>query len=73
VAATGAPLVEVQKDGVRLGILVQMRDAHGRAIGAIGLMWPYRPGDDVEGRVRRSFAIRDELAARIPSLAALVG
>lgn len=72
VATTGAPLVEVQKDGVRLGVLVQLRDARRRSIGAIGLMYPYRAGDDVEARLRRSFAIRDELAARIPSLAALV-
>lgn len=73
VARTGAPLVEVQKDGARLGILLQLRDSHRRAIGAIGLMWPYRPGDDVEQRLRRSLAIRDALASRIPSLAALVG
>ncbi len=58
VARTGAPLVEVQKDGVRLGILMQMRDARHHPIGALGLMYPYKPGDDVEAAVRRSFAIR---------------
>lgn len=73
VAKTGAPLVEVQKDGVRLGILVQLRDASHRPIGAVGLMYPYKPGDDVEAAVRRSFAIRDALATRISSRAALVG
>lgn len=67
VMKTGAPLVEVQKDGVRLGILVQLRDARHRAIGALGLMYPYKPGDDVEAQVRRAFAIRDRLAAKIPS------
>jgi hypothetical protein len=70
---TGAPLVEVQKDGVRLGILVQMRDAKHHVIGALGLMYPYKPGDDVEAAVRRSFAIRDQLAARIASREMLVG
>jgi hypothetical protein len=73
VAHTGAPLVEVQKDGVRLGILVQLRDAHHHAIGAIGLMYSYKAGDDIEATVRRSFAIRDALATHIPSRAALVG
>ncbi|KIU26013.1 hypothetical protein SR41_16705 [Sphingomonas melonis] len=73
VARTGAPLVEVQKDGVRLGILLQLRDSRHRAIGAVGLMYPYKPGEDVEAVVRRSFAIRDALALRIPSRAALVG
>ena len=73
VMQTGAPLVEVQKDGVRLGILVQLRDAGHRTIGAVGLMYPYKPGDDVEAQVRRSFAIRDALARHIASRAALVG
>lgn len=72
VARTGAPLVEVQKDGVRLGILVQMRDARHHPIGALGLMYPYKPGDDVEAAVRRSVAIRDALATSIVSRAALV-
>lgn len=69
---TGAPLVEVQKDGVRLGILVQMHDARHRPIGALGLMYPYKSGDDIEAAVLRSFAIRDALATRIPSREALV-
>jgi hypothetical protein len=69
---TGAPLVEVQKDGVRLGILVQMRDAGHRTIGALGLMYPYKPGDDIEAQIRRSFAIRDALATRIASRDALI-
>lgn len=73
VMKTGAPLVEVQKDGVRLGILLQMRDARHRTIGAVGLMYAYKPGDDIEAVVRRSFAIRDALARQIPSRAALVG
>ena len=73
VMQTGAPLVEVQKDGVRLGILVQLRDAGHHAIGTVGLMYPYKPGDDIEAQVRRSFAIRDALARKIPSRAALIG
>jgi hypothetical protein len=72
VARTGAPLVEVQKDGVRLGVLVQMRDANHHPIGALGLMYPYKTGDDVEAAVRRSFAIRDGLAAKIASRGTLV-
>lgn len=72
VMKTGAPLVEVQKDGVRLGILVQMHDARHRTIGALGLMYSYKPGDNIEAAVFRSFAIRDALAKRIPSREALV-
>ncbi len=73
VMTTGAPLVEVQKDGVRIGVLVQMRDAGRHPIGAIGLMYPYKPGDDAEAVLKRSFAIRDALAAQTPSRDALVG
>ena len=72
VMTTGAPLVEVQKDGRRLGVLVQLRDADRHVIGALGVMYRYAPGDDVEAQMRRSFAIRDALVARIRSRAALV-
>ncbi len=68
---TDQPLVEVQKDGVRIGVLVQMRDAGGHAIGALGLMYPYKPGDDQAAVLARSIRIRDQLAARIPSTDAL--
>ena len=43
-----------------------------RTIGALGLMYPYKPGDDIEAQIRRSFAIRDALATRIASRNALV-
>ena len=72
VMKTGAPLVEVQKDGVRIGVLVQMLDAHRHPIGALGLMYPYKPGDDAEAVLRRSFAIRDALARQLPSRESLV-
>lgn len=72
VARTGAPLVEVQRDGVRLGVLVQLRDARRHPIGALGLMYAFTAGDDVEARVLQSFAIRDRLEHRIPDIASLV-
>ena len=72
VAATGAPLIEIQKDGVRLGILVQMRDAGHHPIGALGLMYAYQPGDDIEARIKQSFAVRDSLAQKIASKTALI-
>ena len=72
VIRTGAPLVEVQKDGVRIGILIQMRDADHRVIGALGLMYPYKPGDDVEATLRHSFEIRYVLAGQVRSRDALL-
>jgi hypothetical protein len=71
VMQTGKPIVEVQKDGVRIGVLVQMQDVAARPIGALGLMYPYHPGDDQNAVLRRSLAIRDQLAHEIPSRSAL--
>jgi len=72
VAKTGAPLIEVQRDGVRLGILLQMRDARRHAIGAIGMMYTYKAGDDIESRILESISIRNDIAKEIPSKAALL-
>jgi hypothetical protein len=71
VMRTGKPLVEVQKDGVRIGVLVQLRDATGHAIGAVGLMYPYRAGADQAAFLKRSQALRDRMAHAIPSRGAL--
>lgn len=73
VARTGKPLVEVQKDGVRIGVLLQMRDARSRPIGAVGLMFPWHDGDDRMAIEKRAIAIRDALAKQIRSRSALFG
>lgn len=67
VASTGKPLVEVQKDGIRIGVLLQLRDARHHAIGAIGLMFPWHAGDRQAVFLARAKRIRDEIAARIVS------
>src|SRR6202011_2773421 len=71
VIATGKPLVEVQKDGVRIGVLLPLKDGAAQTIGALGLMYDYRAGQDEQEFLRRSEKIRDELASRISSRAAL--
>jgi hypothetical protein len=73
VIATGKPLVEVQKDGVRIGVLLPLKDGAAHTIGALGLMYDYRAGQDEQEFLRRSEMLRDELAIRIPSRAALFG
>lgn len=73
VARTAKPLVEVQKDGLRIGVLLQLRDAKGRPIGAIGIMSHWRAGDSREAALARARELRKELASRIPSRAALFG
>ena len=71
VANTGAPLIEIQKDGVRLGVLIQLREKDGKPIGALGLMYPFHKGQDPEQLFERSRQIRDQLAKQIPDLPSL--
>lgn len=71
VMQTGKPLVEVQKDGVRIGVLVQLRDRKGHPIGALGVMYPFHAGEDQQAFLKRSEAIRDRMAKQIGSREAL--
>ncbi len=67
---TGIPNLEV--NGNRFEVETRLLDASGKTIGATGIVFPYKPGDDKEALKREGFAIRDELRAKIPSLAALM-
>lgn len=71
VARTGKPLVEVQKDGVRIGVLLQLRDARHRPIGAIGIMSRWKQGDSQKVALAHAIDIRDLMAQRISALPAL--
>lgn len=71
VITTGKPLVEVQKDGARIGVLVPLKDKSERTIGALGLMYAYRAGQSEHEFLHRSEEIRDQLAKDIPSREAL--
>ncbi|WP_206243431.1 hypothetical protein [Novosphingobium terrae] len=71
VARTGKPLVEVQKDGVRIGVLLQLRDAQHRPIGAVGIMSRWKQGDSQKAALARAIDIRDLMAQRITALPAL--
>ena len=71
VIKTGNPLVEVQKDGKRIGVLVPLFDRDHQTVGAIGLMYVYPAGADKNVFLRRSKKIRDSLALKISSKASL--
>lgn len=71
VIKTGKPLVEVQKDGVRIGVLVPLKDAQDTVIGALGLMFTYQKGEDTQPYLARAKQIRDEVSHRIASREAL--
>ena len=67
---TGIPNLEV--NGSRFEVETRLLDAGGKTIGAVGIVFPYKPGDDKQALKREGFAIRDQLRARIPSLARLM-
>ncbi len=67
---TGVPNLEV--NGNRFEVETRLLDTSGKTIGAVGIVFPYKPGDDKEALKRKAFAIRDELRAKIPSLAKLM-
>jgi hypothetical protein len=68
---TEKTIVEVNKTGNLLEVALVARDAKGRNIGALGTVFPYKPGDDKAAREREAITIRDELARQVPSNAAL--
>lgn len=67
---TGIPNLEV--NGRRFEVETRLLDATGQTLGAVGIVFPYKPGDDKTALKREGFAIRDELRAKIPSLAKLM-
>ncbi|AXF25910.1 TonB-dependent siderophore receptor [Burkholderia pyrrocinia] len=71
VIETGKPHLEVGHDGDRLEVELPLLDAGGRTIGALGVVMPYRAGDDQASLVKKAEKIRDELRERIRDAAAL--
>jgi hypothetical protein len=68
----GAINREVGDTGTRFEAEIPLNDAKGQRIGALGVVFRYRPGDDKEALVKKAEAIRDEMAREITSPAALV-
>jgi hypothetical protein len=68
----GAINKEVNETGKRFEAEVPLNDRHGKRIGALGVVFNYRQGDDKDALTARALKIRDEIAAQIPSPAALV-
>jgi hypothetical protein len=52
---------------------VAMKDQSGKTIGALGVVFNYKPGDDKAAMAKISEQIRDEMQASIPTEAALFG
>jgi hypothetical protein len=72
VITTGENLAKVNRSGDRFEVELVLRDAAGKAIGAIAIVFSYKAGDDKKALEERAEAIRDELSKQIEGAAALM-
>jgi hypothetical protein len=72
VVNTGKPNLEVAHGGHRYEVELALRDVAGETLGALGLVWPYRPGQDKAPFEKKAEKIRDALALRILNTANLM-
>ena len=64
--------LEVAHSGTRFEVELVMRDVAGNNIGALGLVFPYKQGDNKASLEKKAIAIRDSLAKRILEARTLV-
>jgi hypothetical protein len=69
---TGKPNLEVAHGGNRYEVELVLRDVAGETIGALGLVWPYKAGQDKAAFEKKAEKIRDALALRILNAANLM-
>ncbi len=72
VIATGNANLEVDATGKRFEVELPLLDKAGKSIGAVGLVFPYKAGDDKAALQQRAEKIRDEMAKQIPAIEKLV-
>ena len=68
VIETGKPNLEVSSNGKRFETELVMQDVSGKTIGALGVVMPYKAGDDQAALQKRAEAIRDGLRKQTPSV-----
>jgi hypothetical protein len=72
VIRTGKPNLAVNKTGDRFEVELPLQDENRTTIGALGVVFPYKIGDDKLMRHRQAEQIRDELHRRIIDVENLV-
>ena len=69
---TGKTNLEVAHGGERFEVELVLRDLTGETIGALGLVWPYKAGQDKKAFEKKSERIRDGLARHTLNVANLM-
>ncbi|TLY59205.1 MAG: TonB-dependent siderophore receptor, partial [Gammaproteobacteria bacterium] len=72
VVDTGKPNLEVNETGDRFEAELVFKNAAGQNIGALGVVYAYKAGDDKTALQREAEQVRDELARHIPSVVRLL-
>jgi len=70
---TGKDNLEVNKEGVHYEDQIPLRDQSGKIIGAIGVVFRYKKGDDQLALQKVAQQIRDEMKAQLPNSKRLFG
>ncbi len=68
---TGKPNLELGANGRHFEDELAMQDSSGKTIGALGVVFNYKPGDDKAALQKIATEIRDEMKAQIPTANAL--
>jgi hypothetical protein len=72
VVNTGVPKLELNEEGDRFEVEERLLDVSGDTLGAVGVVFPYKPGDDKEARHKQADQIAATLQRRITNAANLV-
>ena len=71
VIKTGKPNLEVNTTGDRYEVEAAMLDGAGKIVGAVGIVFPYKKGDDQKALQKKADRICEEIRKRTPTLSAL--
>jgi hypothetical protein len=67
VVDTGASNLEVNKTGNHFEDELPLLDQNGNRIGAVGIVFNYKAGDDKQKLAKRAELVRDEMKKQIPA------
>jgi hypothetical protein len=70
---TGKSNLELNSTGKHFEDELILVDSSGKTIGALGVVFNYKPGDDKAAMAKLAEQVRDEMKAKLPSEASLFG
>ena len=71
VIETGKPNLEVNKTGNHFEVELPLQDKAGKTIGAAGIVFNYKEGDNKAELQKKAEAVRDEMRRQTPTVAKL--